>query len=256
MTWKKKLKEAWYWWLTITLVVFVFINILVNLLFPGLMRVIGPLGEDPWVLEMEYGGVNIYLPWLGILILLMMIISISLASRSSRSRKKKNEVQKGMETYDETLFSKWSTLLLFSITVIFILLYFYQIIVGPIGTDPAPNWFWLVMAVFMLAITINFGRLTTRITSAGLTVSYGIFKKRIPWRNIEDCYIDEASAIRYGGWGIRLGRVGGRWRTVYNVIGGPRVVVSLKKGRIRELVFSTENPEEVIGAIDRYLSTH
>ncbi len=161
-----------------------------------------------------------------------------------------------MKTYHESLFSKWSTLILFSITVIFFLLYFYQIIVGPIGTDPAPNWFWFVMAVFMLAITINFRRLSIRITSAGLTVGYGIYKKRIPWKNIEDRYIDEASAIRYGGWGIRLGRVDGRWRTVYNVIGGPRVVVSLKKGWIREVVFSTENPEEVMKTMDRYLSIH
>ena len=75
------------------------------------------------------------------------------------------------------------------------------------------------------------------------------------WENIEDCYIDEASAIRYGGWGIRLGRVDGKWRTVYNVIGGPRVVVSLNKGWIREFVFSTKNPEKVMRTIDRHVSS-
>jgi len=205
----KTAKKAWYWWLSITIVVFLSINILVNLIYPGLMRVIGPLGEDRWVWEMEYGGVNIYLPWLGILILLGVIVSVSLVARSVRGKKKEDVIHNEVETYKETLFSKWSTVLIFSITVILFFLYFYQIIVGPIGTDPAPNWFWLVMAVFMLAITINFGRLSIGIASGGVIVGYGIFKKRILWENIEDCYIDEASAIRYGGWGIRLGRVDG-----------------------------------------------
>jgi hypothetical protein len=33
---------------------------------------------------------------------------------------------------------------------------------------------------------------------------------------------------------------------VYNVVGGPRIVLSLKRGRFKEFVFSTKNPEEVI----------
>ena len=33
---------------------------------------------------------------------------------------------------------------------------------------------------------------------------------------------------------------------VYNIIGGPRVVLSLKKGKFREFVFSTSDPQRVI----------
>jgi hypothetical protein len=79
-----------------------------------------------------------------------------------------------------------------------------------------------------------------------VVVGYGIFKRTTFWENIERCYLDEVSSIRYGGWGIRIGRVKGRWRLVYNVIRGPRVVLSLKKGWFREFVFSTKNPEEVM----------
>lgn len=47
------------------------------------------------------------------------------------------------------------------------------------------------------------------IKSTGQPVGYGIFKHNIPWENVEDCYLDEALTIRYGGWGIRTGKVKG-----------------------------------------------
>jgi hypothetical protein len=37
---------------------------------------------------------------------------------------------------------------------------------------------------------------------------------------------------------------------VYNIIGTPRVVLSLKTGRFREFVFSTRNPEKVLSIIN------
>jgi len=83
-------------------------------------------------------------------------------------------------------------------------------------------------------------------TSGYISVGYGIIKHSILWENIEDCYLDNASTIRYGGWGIRIAKVKGKWRLVYNVIGGQCIVLSLKKGRFKEFVFSTGNPEQVI----------
>lgn len=86
-------------------------------------------------------------------------------------------------------------------------------------------------------------------TSRSIVVGYGMFKRTIFWENIERCYIDEVSSIRYGGWGIRIGRVKGRWRLVYNVISGPRVVLGLKRGVFREFVFSTKNPDDVMRVV-------
>ncbi|TES83470.1 MAG: hypothetical protein E3J91_02070 [Hadesarchaea archaeon] len=65
--------------------------------------------------------------------------------------------------------------------------------------------------------------------------------------------MDEASTIRYGGWGIRIGRVKGKWILVYNVIRCPRVVLSLREGRFREFVFSTKSPEQVIKVVKQQI---
>ena len=148
--------------------------------------------------------------------------------------------------YDEKIFSKWMTAILAVLTTSLLFVLLYQIIVGPIGTRPAPNWFFLFMFLLFLGVMINFSRLTIRMTHRSISVGYGIIKHSIIWENVEDCYLDEASTIRYGGWGIRIARVKGKWRLVYNVIGGPRIVLSLNKGRFKEFVFSTKNPEEVI----------
>jgi len=151
--------------------------------------------------------------------------------------------------YEEKIFSKWITVILVSITVGLLFVLVYQILVEPIGTRPAPIWFLLIMFLLFLGVTINFSRMIIRMTHRSLLVGYGIFKRTIPWENIEDCYPDESSVIRYGGWGIRVGRVKGKWILVYNTIGNPRVMLLLKKGRFKEFVFSTKNPEEVMKVV-------
>lgn len=151
--------------------------------------------------------------------------------------------------YEEQLFSRGITAILSAITLGLLLAVVYQILVGPLGEHPAPNWFLLYLFLLFLAVTITFSRLSIIITSRAVTVGYGIFRRTISWDNIERCSVDEASTIRYGGWGIRIGHVQGKWRLVYNVIGGPRVVLTLKRGMFREFVFSTSNPEAVMAVI-------
>jgi hypothetical protein len=153
------------------------------------------------------------------------------------------------DSYEEKIFSKGITGILAAITVGFLLALVYQTSVGPIGADPAPNWFFLLMFLLFLGVTINFSRLSIKTTPQFIVVGYGILKHTIPWENIEDCYLDKASAIRYGGWGIRIGRVKGKWRLVYNLIGSPRVVLSLNRGKFREFVFSTNNPQKVVAIV-------
>lgn len=155
--------------------------------------------------------------------------------------------------YEEKILSKGITgiLTIFTASLLFVLV--YQILIGPIGTRPAPNWFLLLLFLLFLGVTINFSRLKIRITLQSINAGYGIFKHKVSWEDVVDCYLDKASTIRYGGWGIRIGRIKGKWRLVYNVIGGSRVVLSLKKGRFREFVFSTKKPEEVINLVKQQI---
>lgn len=159
---------------------------------------------------------------------------------------KEDEKMQADNIYEEKIFLKGTTgvLAIFTAGSLFALV--YQIF-------PAPNWFFLLMFLLFLGVMINFSRLVIRMTPRSIAVGYGIFKRTIIWENIEGCYLDEASTIRYGGWGIRIGRVKGKWRWVYNVIGGPRVVLSLREGRFREFVFSTKSPEQVIKVVKQQI---
>lgn len=151
--------------------------------------------------------------------------------------------------YKEKIYSGWNILIIGIVCLALLGVLIYQLMVGPLGTRPASNWFFVGMILFFLAVGINFATLTIRVTTQGISVGYGIIRHSIPWSNITDCRLDKASAVRYGGWGIRMGWADGKKRLVYNILGGPRVVVEKRQGSFPELVFSTRNPEGAIKAI-------
>ena len=142
--------------------------------------------------------------------------------------------------------------------VLMLVLLVLQLTGGPLGSSPAPDWFYIVMFVFLFAIGVfvtNFRKLTIRLTSQSLTVAFGMLKRTMLWGDIEDCSRDESPAFSYAGWGIRMTKVKGRWRLVYNVAGYPGVLLSLRAGRFREFVFSTKNAEQVLDIIGRQAGT-
>ena len=157
--------------------------------------------------------------------------------------------------YEEKIFSKWITAILAPVTALMFFLLGYQILVAPVGSNPAPTWILLILSLLFLGITMIFSRLVIKITPGSVTVGYGIFKHTIPWDNIENCFLDESSAVKYGGSGIRIAKIEGKLRLVYSVIGGPRVVLSLKEGRYQELAFSTRNPGEITRIIKEWAGT-
>jgi hypothetical protein len=144
------------------------------------------------------------------------------------------------------------TAVIFLIALLMLVLFVIQLIAGPIGNNPAPDWFYLVMFVLMAATTFlvaNFRVLVIRITGQSVTVAYGMIKRTIPWGDIEFGFGDESPVFRYGGWGARIARIEGRWRLAFNVIGAPGVVLRLRKGRVREFMFSTKNPQQVLDIV-------
>ncbi len=155
----------------------------------------------------------------------------------------------GGNIYEETIFAKWMTVIFTVITIIPFSVFAYQLLTGPIGADPAPDILLLGLSLLFFGLTLNFRKLKINISSEGISTGYGIFKSTISWDEVEEVNLDKTSTARYGGWGIRISRVEGNWRLVYNVIGGPRVVVSSKNGFFKDLAFSTKNPEEVMEII-------
>lgn len=164
----------------------------------------------------------------------------------------------GDTLYEESLpfpLIKVITAVILLIALLMFVLFAVQIMAGPIGNNPAPDWFYLVMFFLMAATTFlvaNFRVLVIRMTGQTVTVAYGMIKRTIPWGDIESGFRDESPALGYGGWGARIARVEGRWRLAFNVIGVPGVVLRLRKGRVREFMFSTKNPEQVLDIIAQH----
>lgn len=116
---------------------------------------------------------------------------------------------------------------------------------GPIGDNPAPSWFYLAITAFLVICLWIFKTLKIRITMDEIVLSFnGFFRQRIKFDDIEKVEIDDKSCA---GSGLKIGFAKGKLRIIYNV-GQPRVVVSIRNKR-KAIVFSTNNPEQVIQMI-------
>jgi hypothetical protein len=117
--------------------------------------------------------------------------------------------------------------------------------------EPIDGWFLLGESLLMAAVTVfvyQFRRLEIIMTYQGITIKFDRIKKFIPWTDIESYRTITANKfLNSGGWKIRLGRSG--WYVMYTVIGKPRISLKLNSGKIRELLFSTANPQKVSGII-------
>lgn len=120
---------------------------------------------------------------------------------------------------------------------------------GPLGENPAPNALLAGLLVLFFLVGANFVRLQIVMDSQEIRASFGLFHYTVPWESIKKAYQDTTSSLWYGGWGIRLGRVRGQWRLVYNLPGYTRVVLQVNGRWHQEFVFSTAEPEKVLNLI-------
>jgi hypothetical protein len=172
----------------------------------------------------------------------------------------KMRIRQSDELYYEKIGSFWGRLavvLFFSLSILFIILFFYQRIHGPIGDKPAPDWFFITMFGTSLAIgllVINFYALIISVTTEGVTAGYGLFRHHVPWDNVAGYELDRGSALRqYGGYGIRFGWRKGGPVLVYNTMRSSLIVLELRTGSsYRYFAFSTRHPDEVMGVIENH----
>lgn len=108
---------------------------------------------------------------------------------------------------------------------------------------------WLVFCIFFIFYVFNYRTLIVLISQKNLTLKFGVFRWKIPVENIEDCYLDDISGfMKYGGAGIHFMTVHQRYRASFNFLEYPRVLIRFKNkiGPIKDLSFSTRNPDKVI----------
>ena len=152
--------------------------------------------------------------------------------------------------YNERISAKFFASIFGFLALLLLFILLRQYFIAPEVPDQLPIWLILIFSLIVSTFAINFRYLSILITKESVSAGYGIFACEIPWDNIEGCYLDQTTALRYLGFGIRIAIVKGKWRLIYNVIAGPRVVLSLKTGRFREFVFSTKNPDEILRIIN------
>lgn len=144
--------------------------------------------------------------------------------------------------YTETITLRWLLIFFLFIFVFFVGLLSYQSLVIPSEVNPLIN---IILAIVVVSIlfSVNFIILRTKITQEYLSVSCGIFKHITPWEDINSCRLD--NSIEFNGYGIRYGKINGEKVQGY-VMGNPKVIISLNKGKYRNFMFTTKNPEELV----------
>ena len=150
--------------------------------------------------------------------------------------------------YTEELSSSKTEALFITLTVIFLLLSIWRWTVTGLST-----WtiVFLCFFAFFLFYSLNYRWLKIHLTPDTLQLTFGIFTWRIAISNIKNCYLDEDSLWRFGGAGIHFMWIKGKYRAFFNFLEYPRVVVTFKekKGPVREIAFSTKEPERVMEII-------
>jgi hypothetical protein len=156
--------------------------------------------------------------------------------------------------YQETIWWKLIVFLLALVDVpLIVSIWFTSSVSQP--EDPLETVMLFVILTVISFILVSFGRFAVVITNSGIAAGFGVSKGRFRWEEVEGCYLDEASAVRYGGFGIKGGTFNGKTRLVYNITGARRVVLKVKGRKYDEFVFSTRNPDQVIRVIRMHTGT-
>jgi hypothetical protein len=116
--------------------------------------------------------------------------------------------------------------------------------------------FWVALPVSAAAIGFtyaNFLALRIQVSATELRFAYGLFRKRIPFRDIESVDHRDYRWTRYGGWGLRYGMLGRRaWHMPG--VGAGAVVQVREDGKRREYFLSSHRPERLAAAIAKQLN--
>jgi hypothetical protein len=138
------------------------------------------------------------------------------------------------------------------VSLVFLFLFLLAWRANGIGLDLLGIVF-ISLFVFFLFYSINYRTLTIQLNEDSLQLKFGIFAWVIQMDNIESCQLDTTSLWRIGGAGIHFTSLGGRYRAMFNFLEHPRVVIALKvkRGLVRDIAFSTRQPDEIIYRIEK-----
>jgi hypothetical protein len=147
--------------------------------------------------------------------------------------------------YEEKLSSLRTEVLFVALALLFLALLAWRVMASGFGVIAAGLLFLFLLFCFY---ALNYRVLVIRILADKLILKFGVFGWTIPLHTIEEVYPDQTSLWRIGGAGIHFSIICGRYRAMFNFLEHGRVVVALseKRGLVREVAFSTKNPDDIV----------
>jgi len=159
--------------------------------------------------------------------------------------------------YSENISSKRTEFLFLALTLIFLVLFTWRIIASRV------DWLAIVFLFFFIVFSfysLNYRTLIIHITSDSLRLSFGVFSWTIPFSNVDTIQPDDElpALTKYGGAGIHFMLHQKRYRASFNFLEHSRVVLGLKRkaGLVRDISFSTCQPDEIIRIIQEGISAY
>jgi hypothetical protein len=155
--------------------------------------------------------------------------------------------------YKERLTSNWTEALFIILAMTFAALAWWQF---RSGRDGFFAILFSFLGILFLLYVLNYRVLRIVINSRQLTLKFGVFSHSIPFNNIDSFELDELPwLMKYGGAGIHFMMIRGRYRASFNFLEHPRVVIALRKktGWVRDISFSTQNPDQILGLLQQHV---
>ncbi len=144
----------------------------------------------------------------------------------------------------------WSILIiLLAVDLIFSAIFIYQALIGPVGTNPAPQWLILTLIVIFSVLCCLFRSYKLAITENFLIAGYPAYHIHLPWENIVSAEEEKRSMWRYGGYGIRTGKIEGKKVLVLSLPRMKYIRLKLRNSKWRYVIISTKNIESILNYI-------
>lgn len=109
----------------------------------------------------------------------------------------------------------------------------------------------LLSLPILAAVWLLFLFLRVTVTTEHVHVQLGLFGPKIPIARLLSASAEDYQPLKYGGWGIRLGR-DGSW--AYSMPGagrGVRLTYETERGKRREIFVSAPDPESILAGIEK-----
>ncbi len=147
--------------------------------------------------------------------------------------------------YQETVFSRWLSVIPGVLGLAIAGFGAWALASGSVVWASA-GWTMLGTGLFATLVAASLTVLRITVTTSSVKVRYGVFFYAAPLGDIERAYIDRASGVSYGGFGVRFATVDNHRRVAYTVLDAPRIVLRLNRPKNREFVFSTRDSQTLM----------